>query len=148
MEQPKISWQIKKMSDSSYSTKTDYFAGIYTQSSSLELDIILWNNRYGIDAVEDLESFSISAVFQDLEDSSLLEYLTMKIDGNYITPTISKNAAVFTVPDSVSISGSANDGSIKAIDNYIYITLTLNVLSVYKLKTNDYKTLSLDIVNL
>lgn len=148
MEQPKISWQIKKMSDSSYSTKTDYFAGIYTQSSSLELDIILWNNRYGIDTVEDLESFSISAVFQDLEDSSLLEYLTMKIDGNYITPTISKNAAVFTVPDSVSISGSANDGSTKATDNYIYITLTLNVPSVYKLKTNDYKTLSLDIVNL
>ena len=72
----------------------------------------------------------------------------MKIDGNYITPTISKNAAVFTVPDSVSISGSANDGSIKATDNYIYITLTLNVPSVYKLKANDYKTLSLDIVNL
>ena len=41
-----------------------------------------------------------------------------------------------------------NDGSIKATDNYIYITLTLNVPSVYKLKANDYKTLSLDIVNL
>lgn len=148
MEPPKISWQIKKMSDTAYSSKTDYFAGIYTQSSALELDIILWNNRYGLDNVEDLESFSISAIFHDLEDSSLLDYLAMRIDGNYITPTVSKNVAVFTAPESLTISGRANDGSTTATDNYKYITLTLDVPSTYKLKANDYKTLSLDIVNL
>lgn len=148
MESPKISWQIKKMSDTAYSSKTDYFAGIYTQSSALELDIILWNNRYGLDDVEDLKSFSISAIFQDLEDSSLLSYLTMRIDGNYITPTVSRNVAIFTMPESLIIYGKSNDGSINATDNYKYITLTLDVPSTYKLKANDYKTLSLDIVDL
>ena len=148
MDAPQISWQIKKLSDSKYSNKTDYFAGIYTQSSALELELLLWNNRYGTESVEDLSSFSIDAVFQDMEDSTLLEYLTMNFDGTMITPSISKNVATFVVPDSVTIYGEANDGSSAATNNYKYIKLTLDVPSVYKLKANDYKTLSLDIVEL
>lgn len=148
MDAPQISWQIKKLSDSKYSNKTDYFAGIYTQSSALELELILWNNRYGTERVEDLSSFSISAIFQDMEDSSLLQYLTMKFDGVAISPSISKNVATFVIPDGIVIYGEANDGSTAATNNYKYIKLTLDVPSVYKLKTNDYKTLSLDIAEL
>lgn len=148
MDAPQISWQIKKLSDSKYSNKTDYFAGIYTQSSALELELLLWNNRYGTEDVEDLSSFSIDAVFQDMEDSTLLEYLTMNFDGTMITPSISKNVATFVVPESITIYGEANDGSTAAINNYKHIKLTLDVPSVYKLKANDYKTLSLDIVEL
>lgn len=148
MESPKISWQIKRSSDTEFSAKTDYFAGVYTQSSLLKLDIMLWNNRYGIDDVEDLESFSIVAIFNDLEDSILLNYLTMKIDGVGIIPTIGKNSATFTIPETITISGKSNDGSKKATGNYKYVSLTFSVPPTYKLKSNDYKTLSLDIVKL
>lgn len=148
MDTPQISWQIKKLSDSKYSNKTDYFAGIYTQSSALELELLLWNNRYGTEDVEDLSSFSIDAVFQDMEDSTLLEYLTMNFDGTMIVPSISKNVATFVIPDGIIIYGEANDGSTIATNNYKHIKLTLDVPSVYKLKANDYKTLSLDIVEL
>lgn len=148
MESPKITWQIKKKKDSSYKEETDYFAGVYNQTNNIDLEIILWNNRYGLERVEDLKSFAISVTFNTLEDSTLLKYTTLMFNKNIIHPTINECVATFIVPDDCVLSGEINDGSLDAVDNYAYIELSISVPSVYKLKPNDYKTLSLDVINI
>ena len=132
MESPKITWQIKKRKDSSYKEETDYFAGVYNQKNNIDLEIVLWNNRYGLERVEDLKSFAISVTFNK----------------NIIHPTINECVATFIVPDDCVLSGEINDGSLDAVDNYAYIELSISVPSVYALKPNDYKTLSLDVINI
>ena len=148
MESPKITWQIKKKKDSSYKEETDYFAGVYNQTNNIDLEIILLNNRYGLERVEDLKSFAISVTFNTLEDSTLLKYTTLTFNKNIIYPTINECVATFIVPDDCVLSGEINDGSLDAVDNYAYIELSISVPSVYKLKPNDYKTLSLDVINI
>lgn len=148
MESPKITWQIKKKKDSSYKEETDYFAGVYNQKNNIDLEIVLWNNRYGLERVEDLKSFAISVTFNTLEDSTLLKYTTLTFNKNIIHPTINECVATFIVPDDCVLSGEINDGSLDAVDNYAYIELSISVPSVYTLKPNDYKTLSLDVINI
>ena len=148
MESPKITWQIKKKKDSSYKEETYYFAGVYNQTNNIDLEIILWNNRYGLERVEDLKSFAISVTFNTLEDSTLLKYTTLTFNKNIIYPTINECVATFIVPDDCVLSGEINDGSLDAVDNYAYIELSISVPSVYTLKPNDYKTLSLDVINI
>ena len=148
MESPKITWQIKKRKDSSYKEETDYFAGVYNQKNNIDLEIVLWNNRYGLERVEDLKSFAISVTFNTLEDSTLLKSTTLTFNKNIIYPTINECVATFIVPDDCVLSGEINDGSLDPVDNYAYIELSISVPSVYTLKPNDYKTLSLDVINI
>ena len=121
---------------------------MYNQTNNIDLEIILWNNRYGLERVEDLKSFAISVTFNTLEDSTLLKYTTLTFNKNIIYPTINECVATFIVPDDCVLSGEINDGSLDAVDNYAYIELSISVPSVYKLKPNDYKTLSLDVINI
>lgn len=145
---PIITWQIKKYTDTDYIDNENYFAGTYNKENNLDIELLLWNNRNGSEPVKNLSHFNITLSFEALEDSTLLNYINFYIDGNLVSGSIDANVITFPVPEKYVLSGQANDGSLQYNDNYLYLNLSLTIPAVYKIKENDLKTMSLDVVNI
>ena len=149
MDKPKITWFVKKSDDDSYKEDSEYYAGSYNQSNNLNIDLMVWNNRYGTENVEDLENFGFKIWFDDEEDASLLKYLTFSLNNVMaLTPVITKNEALVQLPTGYSISGAMNDGTQHNLSNFITLRIKLAVPSSKKIKYNDLKTLNFTITTL
>ena len=150
MDKPKISWFAKLAKEEKYSGGNELFMGSSTPDNDLEVDVQLWNNRWGEVAVEKLEDFQIVASFADYEDASLLSCLSAKYNNQQIPVTVDQVAkrAMLMFPITLNLSGEPNNGS--SVDN----TCLKNFLSfriVFKhpedghLKESDLKSLRLEI---
>ncbi len=149
LSEPVITWLVKKSTDLDFTEKENYYAGNYRPNNGINIELRIWNNRYGSQAVQDLEHFGIAMVFDDYEDSALFSYMTFIVNNaEMLTPSVVAGEAVLTIPDNIVLSGAVNDGSANYTDNYMSLKINLEIPSNISIKSNDLKNLSLDIVKL
>ena len=150
MDKPKISWYAKLAKEEKYSGGSELFVGSNTPDSMLEVDVQVWNNRWGEVEVEDLKDFQIVASFADYEDSSLLSCLSAKYNNQPISISVDSVAkrALFVFPVSLSLSGSVNNGSSidkTCLKNFLSFRIGFKHPEDGHLKESDLKSLRLEI---
>ena len=59
MEEPKITWLVRRDDEEGFMKSPDFYAGTYNQKKELRLFLQIWNNRFGSETVHDLEDFGI-----------------------------------------------------------------------------------------
>jgi hypothetical protein len=141
MNQSSISWYIKE--DEDYIQDNDYYLGSFSPSSDIVLNIQVWNNRYGNESVDNIENARLSIYFDTVEDSSLLQYCSISVNGeDFVEPTIYLNRGTVEIGN---LYGTYNNGleDIINADNYKDISIKFSNLPT-NLK-NGLKNLFLDI---
>ena len=147
MEQPNITWYAKLDKEEQFEATTDFYAGTYTPSHKISVDIQVWNNRFGLKDVETLSNFYILAYFENIEDSALFDYCTVALNNSIILDLKkSGKKVILDLPDTISLSGTKNDGKLQGNESHY-----LNLEFVFdaegeKLKENDLKSLFFQIV--
>lgn len=147
MEDPKITWYAKLNKETQYEETNDYYAGSYTPGHAIDVDIQIWNNRFGLDDVATLSDFYIIVSFDCVEDSSLFDYCTIVLNDANIIP-LKKNGkkAVLELPDTVKLSGTKNDGTLDSnVDHYMNLEFQFDAEGT-KLKENDLKDMYFQII--
>ena len=147
MEDPKITWYAKLNKETQYEETNDYYAGSYTPGHAIDVDIQIWNNRFGLDDVATLSDFYIVVSFDRVEDSSLFDYCTIVLNDANISP-LKKNGkkAVLELPDTVKLSGTKNDGTLDSnVDHYMNLEFQFDAEGT-KLKENDLKDMYFQII--
>lgn len=147
MEDPKITWYAKLNKESQYEETNDYYAGSYTPGHPIDVDIQIWNNRFGLEDVANLADFYIVISFEHVEDSALFDYCTIVLDDANIVPLKkSGKKAILELPDTVVLSGTKNDGTLdNNKDHYINIEFQFDAEGS-KLKENDLKDMYFQII--
>lgn len=147
MEDPKITWYAKLNKESQYEETNDYYAGSYTSGHPIDVDIQIWNNRFGLEDVANLADFYIVISFEHVEDSALFDYCTIVLDDANIIPLKkSGKKAILELPDTVVLSGTKNDGTLdNNKDHYINIEFQFDAEGS-KLKENDLKDMYFQII--
>lgn len=148
MEEPKISWLVRRDDDKEFTKSPDFYAGTYNQRKELRLFLQIWNNRFGSETVKDLEDFGISISFDKEEDIVLLKYMAFYLGLTTFTPIINGDTAVVKLPESVTLSGAMNDGSDENADNYVVVQMVIDIPENVNLKMNDLKTMTLNVTKL
>jgi len=150
MDKPKISWYAKLAKEDKFNGGDNLFVGSNTPDSTLEVNVQLWNNRWGETAVESLEDFRIVAYFADYEDSVLLSCLSATYNNQEIGIEVDQVArrAMLIFPVTLALSGNANNGSSTddtCLKNFLAFTIMFEHPSDGHLKENDLKSLRLEI---
>ena len=145
---PIISYSAKLSKLETYKDVNEIYGGTYTINDPIQIDLRIWNNRYGTTTVDDLENFVLNIYFDKYEDGALLNFVTVERNGIEEVPiTINGNIATAMFLNEVIIKGTPNNGTEDNIDNYIDLTITFNVTApTFSLKDNDLKSLLIDIV--
>lgn len=148
MSDPIISYSAKLSKLETYKDIDEIFGGTCTISEPIQIDLRIWNNRYGTVAVDNLEDFVLNFYFDKYEDGSLLKYITIERVGiEELSVDINGQIATASFLNTVSIKGTPNDGSDSNTDNYINLRITFNVTdSDVTFKNNDFKSLYIDII--
>ena len=106
MDNPIISWYI--YDNDEYIQEEDYYLGSYNSNSQIQLNIQVWNNRYGSKEVETIKDTRFVVFFDNIEDAALLKYCSISIDNSsFIEPEIELDRAIFNIGE---LSGQINDG--------------------------------------
>lgn len=107
MNQPNISWHIKEGSDSIQ--ENEYYLGSYSSTEDIELNIQVWNNKYGQTEVESIDNARLSIFFDAYEDNSLLNYCKVSIDDSAASSlNIEANKGTISIGE---LAGYANNGA-------------------------------------
>ena len=126
MMSPKISWYVLEDIDGllEYSPKrTHSMEGSYAPGDTLTLKIQLWNNRLGMEDVENAIDAKLVLFFKNYEDNYLLKLCKVKLNDDEPKPvTIGMDRGIFEVG---TISGGANNGSDLNLDNYVEFELQI-----------------------
>ena len=147
MNEPKISWYSKLLSDERYSVNPNFYAGKYSDEDPVAVDIQLWNNRWGTETVEDLSDYDICFFFDRLEDSVLLNYCIIVYNENTVIPfNVSGYKAILEFDTKPVLSGKKNNGS--SADNpgnFLQFRFIFSAVQ-QRLKDNDLKSLYFEIL--
>lgn len=145
----KITWYTKLESDDKYSTTEEIFAGTYTGAKALKVCTKIWNNRWGTTDVDDLKNFTVKIFFENTEDSSLLQYLTVILnDSEELVLNIINNYALVDFMSNIVISGAKNNGiESENKDNFIKLDVKFNIGDNAALKADDIKNLYMEIIS-
>ena len=147
MANPVISWYAKKLTDTKYSLNQQFYAGKYTDSDQIVVDIQLWNNRWGTETVNDLTDYDICFYFDRLEDSVLLNFCTIVYNNtNILTFNISGQKAIVEFPGKPVIKGTKNNGS--SLDNpgnFVQLRFIFSAPEE-RLKDHDLKSLYFEVL--
>jgi hypothetical protein len=148
MNKPYITW-YSRIGDDTYAAQSEIYAGTYTKKENIRVDIQIWNNRWGTEDVESLNSFALNMYFDSLEDSALLQCCKVILGGTDELPLIiTGQKATVSFPDAIMLSGVKNNGaSANSQENYISLTFEFSA-SEYRLKENDLKSLYFEIISL
>lgn len=141
MNNAKITWYIKENDE--YIQDNDYYLGNYSPDSNLSFDVQVWNNRYGSSRVADISDARLSLYFDSMEDSVLLDYCYVSLNGGAevkITPQFGKG-----IVELGTLSGASNNGleSLDNINNYKSISVLFKDFPM--LLKNGIKNMYLDI---
>lgn len=150
MDKPKISWYAKLSNEEKFNGGNNLFVGSNAPGNDLEINVQLWNNRWGDTAVEDLKDFNVVMYFADYEDSSLLPSLAAKQDGKKLDVSVDMTfrRAMLMFPTAPTLSGAANNGSSiddTCLNNFLAFTIIFKSAEGRHLKENDLKSLRLEI---
>ena len=109
----------------------------------------IWNNKYGLADIRDLKNFALNFYFKDFEDSSLLQYLNIKYNNKeQLMLDIKDGVACATFFNDVVISGKSNNGDEANKDNYIELEIKFETPDNIDLKSQDLKSLFVEIVTI
>lgn len=146
--EPIITYSVKVSESEKYQDSFDVYGGTYTPQSPVVIDMQIWNNKYGLESVDDLEDFVLNFYFENIEDSVLLEYIQVEQGGVQLLPTtIVDRIATVNFLDKVILRGKANDGGQENIDNYVSLKITFDIPDkTVSLKNLDIKSLYFEIV--
>lgn len=150
MTLPIITYSARISDSGTYYDQDEIYGGTYTKNDPVSVDIQIWNNKFGLTEVQDLENFAINFYFSDLEDSTLLKYLKVVYnDTEDMILDIKDNVACATFFNSVVIKGTPNNGNESDTDNYIKLKVTFDATDDnIQLKSNDIKSLFVEIVTI
>ena len=147
MGNPNITWYARQNSDA-YQADSEFYAGTYTKEKALTVDMQIWNNRWGVNDVDDIENAVIVFYFETIEDSSLLKSCVITLNGNDQLTTTVKNSRGFVVLNR-KIDGKKNNGDDANVDNtgnFVNITFSFSAAN-YTLKENDIKNLYFEVIS-
>lgn len=141
MKNPKITWYM--LEDNDYIQDNEFFLGSFSPDTEIRLTAQVWNNRYGKTNVDSIPNARLAVYFESVEDSMLLNYCSVSIDGN----SLSKIPVMFNkgIVDIGLLSGSSNNG-VDSVDNvYNFKTITLSFKGFPSNLRNGIKNMFLDI---
>lgn len=126
---PKITWYVLEDIDGvfEYSPKrTHDLEGSYAPNDTVKVKIQLWNNRSGIESIQDAKNAKLAVFFKNYEDNYMLKLCKVKFNDSEPKPLeIDMDRGLIALG---SISGGANNGSDLNIDNYIEFELIIGPL--------------------
>ena len=129
MMAPKTTWYVLEDIDGlfEYSPKrTHDMEGSYAPGDTLSVKIQLWNNRLGMEDVQDATNAKLVVFFKNYEDNYLLKLCKLKINNEEAKPvTIDMDRGIFNLG---TISGGANNGSDLNTDNYVEFELQIGAI--------------------
>jgi hypothetical protein len=125
MNSPQITWYIVEP-DNSLVPYDDFYAGSYRPSETVELNLQVWNNRWGQENVQNAVSCRLAIYFDTIEDSALLNLCSVKINNGttrQLTITAGKG-----VVDIGTLYGFSNNGTVNTKDNFCSVVLAFGPL--------------------
>lgn len=129
MMAPKTTWYVLEDIDGlfEYSPKrTHDMEGSYAPGDTLSVKIQLWNNRLGMEDVQDATNAKLVIFFKNYEDNYLLKLCKVKLNNEEAKPvTIDMDRGIFNLGN---ISGGANNGSDLNTDNYVEFELQIGAI--------------------
>ena len=129
MMAPKTTWYVLEYIDGlfEYSPKrTHDMDGSYAPGDTLSVKIQLWNNRLGMEDVQDATNAKLVIFFKNYEDNYLLKLCKVKLNNEEAKPvTIDMDRGLFNLG---TISGGANNGSDLNTDNYVEFELQIGAI--------------------
>ena len=129
MMAPKTTWYVLEDIDGlfEYSPKrTHDMEGSYAPGDTLSVKIQLWNNRLGMEDVQDATNAKLVVFFKNYEDNYLLKLCKVKLNNEEAKPvTIDMDRGIFNLG---TISGGANNGSDLNTDNYVESELQIGAI--------------------
>lgn len=129
MMAPKTTWYVLEDIDGlfEYSPKrTHDMDGSYAPGDTLSVKIQLWNNRLGMEDVQDATNAKLVIFFKNYEDNYLLKLCKVKLNNEEAKPvTIDMDRGVFNLG---TIYGGANNGSDLNTDNYVEFELQIGAI--------------------
>lgn len=141
---PKITWYVLEDINGLYEyspKRTHDLEGSYAPNDIIKVKIQLWNNRLGIEDVQDANNAKLCVFFKNYEDNYMLNLCKVKFNNEEAQPLkIDMDRGIVNLGN---LSGSANNGSDLNIDNYIEFELIIGPLPS-NLK-NELKGLVLDV---
>ena len=150
MTLPVITYSAKVSSATAYSDQDEIYGGTYTKETPISVDIRIWNNKFGLAEVQDLENFALNFYFSDIEDSVLLKYLNVEYNNEEkMLLEVKDGVATATFFKNIILKGTPNNGNDTDTDNYIDLKVTFDATKDnIQLKSNDIKSLFIEIVTL
>lgn len=144
MMAPKTTWYVLEDIDGlfEYSPKrTHDMDGSYAPGDTLSVKIQLWNNRLGMEDVQDATNAKLVIFFKNYEDNYLLKLCKVKLNNEEAKPvTIDMDRGLFNLG---TISGGANNGSDLNTDNYVEFELQIGAIPMNV--KSELKSLVLDV---
>lgn len=129
MMAPKTTWYVLEDIDGlfEYSPKrTHDMDGSYAPGDTLSVKMQLWNNRLGMEDVQDATNAKLVIFFKNYEDNYLLKLCKVKLNNEEAKPvTIDMDRGLFNLG---TISGGANNGSDLNTDNYVEFELQIGAI--------------------
>lgn len=142
--QPKLQWYVKD--DQALTPKKEHYAGSYAPEQTMELEIRVWNNRFGTEPAGSIENPVLVFYFDTMEDSGLLKLCQASVDGgSFKEPDIIDKKAYMPLNRQV-LKGEPNEGLDSDTDNYVDLNISFD-FSGAQLKPSDLKNLYLEIVS-
>ena len=143
----KIDWFARVGTDK-FSAKKEFYAGTYTKKEPLTVELQVWNNRWGIAAVDNIDSAVINFYFDTLEDSALLKHCSLILDDREDLSIVIKNNMATAILNR-SLTGAANDGDeTNSVNKNNFAKLTFKFdAGDYQLKENDLKNLFFEVID-
>lgn len=142
MNKPIITWHAEKNEQLENINETYYAGSFNPNSPAITLALQVWNNRWGQENVQNIESSKLVLGFNTLEDSKLLEICEVRIDGRAYDKVEIMGSKGYINLDR-ELSGASNSGTSSSTGNYARIEIRFNIEDVAL--RNGVKNLFLDL---
>lgn len=147
MDNPIITYSVRVKDENKYSETHKFYCGTCTRKSPLDVDVRIWNNKYGTEEVMPLKDFALNLYFGCEEDAVLLPFLKVIYNktGEANLDLIDGTLTV-TFWEDIVLSGAPNNGEEADRGNYLDLNIKLEVPDGMVLRYMDLKSIYLEIV--
>lgn len=126
---PKMTWYILEDIDGLYEyspKRTHDLEGSYAPNDTIKVKIQLWNNRLGMEDVQDATNAKLCIFFKNYEDNYMLKLCKVKFNNEEAKELdIDMDRGTINLGN---LSGRANNGSDLNTDNYVEFELIIGPL--------------------
>lgn len=141
MSLPIITWHILENTD--YIQDSEYYLGSFNPESIINLNVQVWNNKYGQKTVDSLDNARLVIYFESIEDSALLKYCSISVNNDSpIEPTIELNKIIVEIG---RLSGEPNNGVTNDKNRVNYKNIQIQFKGLPSNLRNGLKNMFLDI---